>query len=153
MFACAYIFTPKPWKPLLFLFLQEVPSAKNFTCPVCMQSVSREHVMSLVCGHQFCRECWQMHFKVQIMGGVSTGLNITVCHLYFCQFSSPSQILTIRVILFYMLKLFSLSSGISCMAKDCDILAPEDFVYSIVTAHKLREKYQEYSFHDYVKVS
>ena len=39
------------------------------------------------------------------------------------------------------------------MAKDCDILIPEDFVLKVVSNHKLRDKYQEFSFGDFVEVS
>ncbi|BET02256.1 IBR [Nesidiocoris tenuis] len=43
------------------------------------------------------------------------------------------------------------STGISCMAQDCGLLAPEDFVLSLLTKMPLREKYQEFAFRDYVK--
>jgi len=47
-------------------------SSRNSTCPVCMMPAS--HLFGANCGHKFCRECWQMHFQVQIQNGVSTGL-------------------------------------------------------------------------------
>lgn len=37
------------------------------------------------------------------------------------------------------------------MAQDCVVLAPEDFVLSIVNRPTLREKYQRFAFRDYVK--
>lgn len=37
------------------------------------------------------------------------------------------------------------------MAQDCVVLAPEDFVLSIVTRPIVREKYQRFAFGDYVK--
>lgn len=37
------------------------------------------------------------------------------------------------------------------MAKDCTVLAPEDFVLKYLTRPTLREKYQQFTFHDYVK--
>ncbi|KAF6197910.1 hypothetical protein GE061_007652 [Apolygus lucorum] len=43
------------------------------------------------------------------------------------------------------------STGISCMAQECGLLAPEDFVLSLLTKVPLREKYQEFAFRDYVK--
>ena len=46
----------------------------------------------------------------------------------------------------------SLLVDIECMGKDCDVLIPEDFVLSTVTNPKLRDKYQEYAFSDFVKV-
>ena len=44
-------------------------------------------------------------------------------------------------------------SDIECMGKDCDVLIPEDFVLATVTNPKLRDKYQEYAFSDFVKVT
>ncbi|KAL1110561.1 hypothetical protein AAG570_008089 [Ranatra chinensis] len=44
-----------------------------------------------------------------------------------------------------------ISTGISCMAQDCGLLAPEDFVLSLLVRPQLREKYQEFAFRDYVK--
>ncbi|KAH1023008.1 potential E3 ubiquitin-protein ligase ariadne-2 [Dendroctonus ponderosae] len=45
-----------------------------------------------------------------------------------------------------------ISTAISCMAKDCIVLAPEDFVLKHLH-HKtsIREKYQHFIFQDYVK--
>ncbi|KAL1493400.1 hypothetical protein ABEB36_011461 [Hypothenemus hampei] len=45
-----------------------------------------------------------------------------------------------------------ISTAISCMAKDCVVLAPEDFVLKHLQ-HKtsIREKYQHFTFRDYVK--
>ena len=37
------------------------------------------------------------------------------------------------------------------MARDCEILAPEDFVLSHLNKPNLREKYQQFTFHDHVK--
>ena len=39
------------------------------------------------------------------------------------------------------------------MFKDCCVLVPEDFVLQIVTNPKIRDKYQEFCFRDYVNVS
>lgn len=38
------------------------------------------------------------------------------------------------------------------MAKDCNLLVPEDFVLDTVSKPELREKYQQYAFNDYVEV-
>ena len=43
-------------------------------------------------------------------------------------------------------------ADIECMGKDCDILIPEDFVLNSVSSPKLRDKYQEHAFSDFVKV-
>ncbi|KAK2189848.1 hypothetical protein NP493_95g01008 [Ridgeia piscesae] len=87
--------------------------SRNFICSVCMQPSLADALCGVSCGHRFCRECWQMHFQVQIQNGVSTELE--------------------------------------CMGKDCNVLMPEDFVLSIVTNPRLRDKYQEYGFQDHVK--
>lgn len=44
-----------------------------------------------------------------------------------------------------------ISTAISCMAKDCDVLAPEDFVLKHLSKTSIREKYQQFTFQDYVK--
>ncbi|KAK2163122.1 hypothetical protein LSH36_85g05039 [Paralvinella palmiformis] len=44
----------------------------------------------------------------------------------------------------------AVSTGIECMFKDCCVLVPEDFVLQIVTNPKIRDKYQEFCFRDYV---
>ena len=38
------------------------------------------------------------------------------------------------------------------MAKDCEILMPEDFLYSVLSKPDLRDKYSQLSFLEYVKV-
>ncbi|KAJ8686389.1 hypothetical protein QAD02_022183 [Eretmocerus hayati] len=43
------------------------------------------------------------------------------------------------------------STGISCMASDCSVLAPEDFVLSLLSKPTMRERYQQFVFRDYVK--
>lgn len=42
------------------------------------------------------------------------------------------------------------STGISCMAQECGLLAPEDFVLSLLSRFALRERYQKFAFRDYV---
>ncbi|CAG9855552.1 unnamed protein product [Phyllotreta striolata] len=44
-----------------------------------------------------------------------------------------------------------ISTGIACMARDCIVLAPEDFVLKHLQRPNMREKYQQFSFQDYVK--
>ncbi|XP_066997112.1 potential E3 ubiquitin-protein ligase ariadne-2 [Anabrus simplex] len=82
-------------------------------CPVCLATQSSDKFNNLACGHPFCKDCWVMHFEVQIMQGVST--------------------------------------GIGCMAQDCEVLAPEDFVLMLLCRPSLREKYQQFAFRDYVR--
>ena len=49
--------------------------------------------------------------------------------------------------------MFIIVSALECMGRDCEILVPEDFVLNIVTNPKIRDKYQEFSFQDFVRVS
>ncbi|RZC42265.1 ariadne-2, partial [Asbolus verrucosus] len=44
-----------------------------------------------------------------------------------------------------------ISTAISCMARDCVVLAPEDFVLKHLSRPNMREKYQQFTFQDYVK--
>ncbi|CAG7724017.1 unnamed protein product, partial [Allacma fusca] len=44
-----------------------------------------------------------------------------------------------------------ISTSIGCMAQDCIVLAPEDFVLALLTKPNIREKYQRFAFRDYVK--
>lgn len=37
------------------------------------------------------------------------------------------------------------------MAQDCEVLAPEDFVLTLVSRPNVREKYQHFAFRDYVR--
>uniref|UniRef100_A0A1B6GPF7 RBR-type E3 ubiquitin transferase n=1 Tax=Cuerna arida TaxID=1464854 RepID=A0A1B6GPF7_9HEMI len=43
------------------------------------------------------------------------------------------------------------STGIACMAQDCEVLATEDFMLTLLTKPQLREKFQQFTFRDYVK--
>lgn len=46
---------------------------RHQVCPVCVASQSSDMFSSLACGHLFCKDCWTMHFEVQITQGISTG--------------------------------------------------------------------------------
>ncbi|XP_042207453.1 potential E3 ubiquitin-protein ligase ariadne-2-like [Homarus americanus] len=83
------------------------------TCPVCLAPMSPDYASHLTCGHTFCKDCWSMHFEVQIKQGMST--------------------------------------GIECMGNSCQVLAPEDFVVPLLKRPRLKEKYQQYAFSDYVR--
>uniref|UniRef100_A0A3Q3X178 RBR-type E3 ubiquitin transferase n=1 Tax=Mola mola TaxID=94237 RepID=A0A3Q3X178_MOLML len=41
--------------------------------------------------------------------------------------------------------------GISCMAQDCSLQMPEDFVLPLLPAEELKDKYRRYLFRDYVE--
>lgn len=45
-----------------------------------------------------------------------------------------------------------LCSGISCMAQDCSLQMPEDFVLQLLPGEELKDKYRRYLFRDYVEV-
>ncbi|KAJ9593833.1 hypothetical protein L9F63_027523 [Diploptera punctata] len=98
-----------PHSPELFASRQ----VRHILCPVCVASQASDKFSNLACGHLFCRECWSMHFEVQIIQGIST--------------------------------------GIRCMAQDCEVLAPEDFVLTLLSRPNTRDKYQQFAFRDYVK--
>ncbi|KRT83485.1 hypothetical protein AMK59_3084, partial [Oryctes borbonicus] len=90
-----------------------IPCSRYEMCPVCVTQHMSEKFYNLSCAHMFCKDCWIMHFEVQIKQGIST--------------------------------------AISCMAKDCEVLAPEDFVLKHLIKPNLREKYQQFTFQDHVK--
>ncbi|XP_076475890.1 E3 ubiquitin-protein ligase ari-2 isoform X2 [Bombus vancouverensis nearcticus] len=93
--------------------LSALKGQRGGLCSVCVIIYPAEKFSTLTCGHSFCKDCWCMHFEVQITQGIST--------------------------------------GISCMAQDCNVLAPEDFVLSLLTKPNMRERYQQFAFCDYVK--
>uniref|UniRef100_A0A8C5V0W2 E3 ubiquitin-protein ligase ARIH2 n=1 Tax=Microcebus murinus TaxID=30608 RepID=A0A8C5V0W2_MICMU len=41
--------------------------------------------------------------------------------------------------------------GVSCMAQDCPLRTPEDFVFPLLPNEELRDKYRRYLFRDYVE--
>ncbi|XP_069694109.1 potential E3 ubiquitin-protein ligase ariadne-2 isoform X2 [Periplaneta americana] len=86
---------------------------RHQVCPVCVATQNIDRFNSLACGHLFCKDCWTMHFEVQIAQGIST--------------------------------------GIGCMAQECEVLAPEDFVLTMLSRPSTRDKYQQFAFRDYVK--
>ncbi|KAF7992175.1 hypothetical protein HCN44_001500 [Aphidius gifuensis] len=90
-----------------------VKGQKGGHCSVCMTIYSADKFSILTCGDAFCKDCWCMHFEVQITQGIST--------------------------------------GIQCMAQNCKVLVPEDFVLSLLTKSNMRDKYQHFAFRDYVK--
>ncbi|CAO1300377.1 unnamed protein product [Diamesa tonsa] len=44
----------------------------NFPCPVCLNTQSFDKFHNLSCAHAFCKNCWSMHFEIQISQGIST---------------------------------------------------------------------------------
>ncbi|XP_069669657.1 potential E3 ubiquitin-protein ligase ariadne-2-like isoform X1 [Periplaneta americana] len=86
---------------------------QRLMCPVCVETWDRDRFNSLSCGHLFCKDCWIMHFEIQITQGYST--------------------------------------SIGCMAQKCDVLAPEDFVLTLLSRPSIRHRYQRSAFQDYVK--
>ncbi|KAK0049838.1 protein ariadne-2 [Biomphalaria pfeifferi] len=43
-------------------------------CSVCCVEYSKDRFMGVACGHLFCRDCWDMHFQIQIQDGITTGI-------------------------------------------------------------------------------
>ncbi|XP_019355168.1 E3 ubiquitin-protein ligase ARIH2 isoform X1 [Alligator mississippiensis] len=41
--------------------------------------------------------------------------------------------------------------GVSCMAQDCPLRTPEDFVFPLLPSEELKDKYRRYLFRDYVE--
>ncbi|XP_053663068.1 potential E3 ubiquitin-protein ligase ariadne-2 [Anopheles marshallii] len=82
-------------------------------CPVCVTVQSTDKFHALSCQHSFCRDCWAMHFEIQIGQGIST--------------------------------------QIECMEQRCDVRVPEDLVLTLLNRPMLRDKYQQFTFADYVK--
>lgn len=59
----------KPMSPL-----DSVPGLKRGgVCSVCVSIYPADKFSTLMCGHSFCKDCWCMHFEVQITQGISTG--------------------------------------------------------------------------------
>lgn len=44
-------------------------SSNNLCCPVCVAVLNYDRFAALSCGHFFCKDCWGMHFEIQIMQG------------------------------------------------------------------------------------
>lgn len=86
---------------------------RTHLCPVCVTVQSTDKFHALSCQHSFCRDCWAMHFEIQIGQGIST--------------------------------------QIECMEQRCDVRVPEDLVLTLLNRPMLRDKYQQFTFADYVK--
>ncbi|XP_023224404.1 potential E3 ubiquitin-protein ligase ariadne-2-like [Centruroides sculpturatus] len=54
--------------------LQALRSNPSVQCTTCLQFMSGDHFRNLACGHSFCKDCWSMHFEIQIIQGVTTGI-------------------------------------------------------------------------------
>jgi len=55
---------------------EQVPGTKSQrggVCLVCVMVCPADKFATLTCGHSFCKDCWCMHFEVQITQGISTG--------------------------------------------------------------------------------
>lgn len=53
--------------------LSAVKGQKGGHCSVCMTIYSADKFAVLTCGDAFCKDCWCMHFEVQIGQGITTG--------------------------------------------------------------------------------
>lgn len=58
--------------------LSALKGQRGGLCSVCVIIYPAEKFSTLTCGHSFCKDCWCMHFEVQITQGISTGKFIEV---------------------------------------------------------------------------
>lgn len=59
-----------------------------------------------------------------------------------------------RFVLFlqdFFLNCLGISTAIGCMASKCNVRVPEELVLSLLTKPTIRDKYQQFTFLDYVK--
>ncbi|XP_022254670.1 potential E3 ubiquitin-protein ligase ariadne-2-like [Limulus polyphemus] len=68
--------------------MQVIRSSHSILCPICLQTFPGEYFRNLSCGHYFCKECWAMHFEIQIMQGVTTGME---CMAQGCNILVPED--------------------------------------------------------------
>lgn len=52
-------------------------------CSVCVSIMPAEKFATLTCGHSFCKDCWCMHFEVQIMQGISTSMKLSYVFYFY----------------------------------------------------------------------
>ncbi|XP_074645621.1 putative E3 ubiquitin-protein ligase ariadne-2 isoform X2 [Tubulanus polymorphus] len=52
---------------------QTVSAGRGY-CPVCFNKTNLDNLVGLTCSHIFCKECWEMHFQIQVSQGISTGI-------------------------------------------------------------------------------
>lgn len=64
-------------------------SARAHMCPVCFITQDIDRFTNLSCGHAFCRECWAIHFEIQISQGISTAIG---CMAQNCDVRVPEDL-------------------------------------------------------------
>ncbi|XP_069499420.1 E3 ubiquitin-protein ligase ARIH2 isoform X2 [Ambystoma mexicanum] len=100
-----------------------------------VQPSSLKHIMVHSSSHH-CAVCMQLVRKENL-------LSLT-CQHQFCR-SCWEQHCTVLV-------KDGVGVGISCMAQECPLRTPEDFVYPLLPSEELKDKYRRYLFRDYVEV-
>ncbi|KAH0630303.1 hypothetical protein JD844_013211 [Phrynosoma platyrhinos] len=98
-----------------------------------VQPASSKHAM--VHSSQHCAVCMQFVRKENL-------LSLT-CQHQFCR-SCWEQHCTVLV-------KDGVGVGISCMAQDCLLRTPEDFVFPLLPSEELKDKYRRYLFRDYIE--
>jgi len=73
-------------------------------------------------------------------------------HVHYIEHSVQSTLLLRTIWLSDLLYGFCLSLEISCMAQECSLRIPEDFVLPLLPTEELKDKYRRYLFRDYVEV-
>nr|XP_020651075.1 E3 ubiquitin-protein ligase ARIH2 [Pogona vitticeps] len=98
-----------------------------------VQPASSKH--ALVHSSQHCAVCMQFIRKENLLS--------LACQHQFCR-SCWEQHCTVLV-------KDGVGVGISCMAQDCLLRTPEDFVFPLLPSEELKDKYRRYLFRDYIE--
>ncbi|KAJ7317112.1 hypothetical protein JRQ81_003274 [Phrynocephalus forsythii] len=98
-----------------------------------VQPASSKH--TLVHSSQHCAVCMQFIRKENLLS--------LACQHQFCR-SCWEQHCTVLV-------KDGVGVGISCMAQDCLLRTPEDFVFPLLPSEELKDKYRRYLFRDYIE--
>lgn len=55
-------------------FSQEDAGVGQNECSVCFKQAMADTFSCLTCGHNFCKNCWDVYFQIKIKQGIITGL-------------------------------------------------------------------------------
>lgn len=64
-------------------------TSSTLLCPVCIQPQTCDKFQNLTCNHSFCKNCWSMHFEIQISQGISTQIR---CMAAACDVLVPEDL-------------------------------------------------------------
>lgn len=57
-------------------------SSGSHLCEVCATLQPSKNFSKLLCGHSYCKSCWELHFEYQILQGLSTNISCMSCPNY-----------------------------------------------------------------------